>query len=227
MDTGFAKVNPEKCKVIACATIMKEMRPLLPPQIRYETLEAGLHINPENLKQKLQQSIKAAESAADIIILGYGLCSLAVVGLMSKRSTIIVPRVDDCTAIFLGSRAEYARQHSHIPGTLYLSKGWLEAGAPLLQREEMVKRYGEEKAKLLIKSMFKSYTRLAFIDTGISDSEYYRTQTRTIAEELNLRYEEIKGSNSIIVRLLYGPWDEEFVTVSPGQSISFTDFRKS
>jgi len=227
MNTGFDQVKPERCKIIACATVMKEMRPLLPPEMRYEVLEAGLHINPGNLKQRLQQSIELAEPTADIIILGYGLCALAVVGLMSKRSTIILPRVDDCTAIFLGSGTEYLRQHSRVPGTLYMSKGWLEAGAPLLQREEMVKRYGEEKAWALIKSMFKSYTRLAFIDTGISEAEIYRAQTRTIADELNLRCEEIKGSDSIIVRLLFGPWDDQFVMIPPGKVISFLDFRKS
>jgi len=128
MNTGFDQVKPERCKIIACATVMKEMRPLLPPEMRYEVLEAGLHINPGNLKQRLQQSIELVEPTADIIILGYGLCALAVVGLMSKRSTIILPRVDDCTAIFLGSGTEYLRQHSRVPGTLYMSKGWLEAG---------------------------------------------------------------------------------------------------
>lgn len=227
MSTRLDQVKPEQCKVIACATVMKEMLPLIPPGMTFEMLEAGLHVNPEKLKKTLQQSIDLSESGAEIILIGYGLCSLSVVGLMSEKRTIIVPKVDDCTAIFLGSTTEYTRQLSNAPGTIYMSRGWIEADAPLFEYGDMVKRYGEEKARSLLKGMFKSYTRLAFIDTGTSESEYYRARSRSTAEQLNLRYEEIKGSISIITKLLYGPWDNGFVIASPGRAISFMDFRES
>jgi hypothetical protein len=206
---------------------MKEMLPLIPPGMSFQMLEAGLHINPEKLKKKLQQSIDFSEPGAEIILLGYGLCSLAVVGLVSEKRTLIIPRVDDCTALFLGSAAEYTRQLSSVPGSIYMSRGWIEAGTPLFDSGDMVKRYGEEKARSLLQGMFKSYTRLVFIDTGISESEIYRVQSKSTAEQLNLRYEEIRGSSSIIVKLLYGPWDNGFIIAPPGRAVSFTDFRSS
>jgi hypothetical protein len=227
MDISSDQVKPEKCKVIACATVMKEMMHLIPPGMSYETLEGGLHINPEKLKKTVQQSIDLAEPSAEIILLGYGLCSMGVVGLMSENRTIVVPRVDDCTAIFLGSTTEYTRQHSNVPGTIYMSKGWIEAGTPLFDTTDMVKRYGEARARSLLNLMFKNYTRLAFIDTGAGELEHYRTHSKNTANELNLRYEEIKGSNRIITKLLYGPWDGEFVIAFPGQTISLLDFKKS
>jgi hypothetical protein len=227
MDIISGQVKPEKCKVIACATVMEEMLPLIPPGMSYETMEGGLHVNPENLKKTLQQSIDLAEPSIEIILLGYGLCSMGVVGLMSENRTLIVPKADDCTAIFLGSTTEYVRQHSNVPGTIYMSKGWLEAGTPLFDTTDMVKRYGEARARSLLNLMFKSYTRLAFIDTGAGELEHYRERSKNTAHELNLRYEEIEGSNRIITKLLFGPWDDEFVIAFPGQTISFLDFKKS
>jgi hypothetical protein len=225
MNTNLNQVKPEKCKLIACATVMKEILPLIPPGMSFQMLEASLHINPQKLNKILQQSIDLSEPTAEVILLGYGLCSLSVVGLISERRTLIVPKVDDCTAIFLGSAAEYTRQLSSVPGSIYMSRGWIEAEAPLFDSRDMVKRYGEEKAQLLLKGMFKSYTRLVFIDTSTGGSELYRERSRNTAEQLNLRYEEVKGSKSIITQLLYGPWDDGFVIASPGHAISFLDFR--
>jgi hypothetical protein len=54
--------------------------------------------------------------------------------------------VDDCINIFLGSAASYIQEQRHEPGTLYLTKGWIESGTPLdEQREIMASKYGEEK----------------------------------------------------------------------------------
>jgi hypothetical protein len=225
MNINLAQVKPEKCKLIACATVMKEILPLIPPGMSFQMLEARLHINPQKLNKMLQQSIDLSEPTAEVILLGYGLCSLAVVGLVSEKCTLIVPKVDDCTAIFLGSKVEYTRQLSSVPGSIYMSRGWIEAEAPLFDSGDMVKRYGEEKARALLQGMFKSYTRLVFIDTGTGGSELYRERSRNTAEQLNLRYEEVKGSKSIITQLLYGPWDNGFVIAPPCRAISFTDFR--
>jgi hypothetical protein len=32
--------------VLACATVIEEMLPLLPPDVSYEVLDFGLHVNP-------------------------------------------------------------------------------------------------------------------------------------------------------------------------------------
>jgi len=82
---------------------MEEMLPLLPANVSYEVLDFGLHINPANLKRALQDAIDVAAGAADTVILGYGLCSMAVIGLRANGCTLVIPRVDDCIALFLGS----------------------------------------------------------------------------------------------------------------------------
>ena len=97
-------------RVIACATVIEEMLPFLPADIPYEILDFGLHLRPQELKRVLQEKIDEASRSADVILLGYGLCSMAVVGLTATHCTLIVPKVDDCIAIFLGSAGAY-QQH--------------------------------------------------------------------------------------------------------------------
>ena len=80
-----------RTKVIACATVIEEMLPLLPHHVSYETLDFGLHLNPQKLKSVLQEKIDQASRDADVLLLGYGLCSMAVVGLKSTTATLVIP----------------------------------------------------------------------------------------------------------------------------------------
>ena len=215
-----------RIKVVACATVIEEMLPLLPPAMKYEVLDFGLHLHPEKLRDSLQASIDAASIDADTIILGYGLCSMAVVGLTANNCTLVVPRVDDCIAIFLGSHAAYREQSSKEPGTYYLTKGWIQVNdTPFEEYKRLVERYGPERADRMIKLMLKNYTRLAYIDTGQYEQERFREYARRAAEQFDLRYEEIIGSDALVKKMIYGPWDDDFVVAHPGQTITYADFK--
>ena len=210
--------------VLACATVMEEILPLLPPDVSYQVLDFGLHINPADLKRALQEAIDA--TMADEVILGYGQCSMAVIGLRATRCTLIVPRIDDCIAIFLGSGQAYKEQANAEPGTYYLTKGWLEVGdTPFDDYDRLEAKYGPRKAEWVIREMIKHYTRLALIDTGRqADLDRYREQARRLAERWDLRFEEIQGSDALVRQMLHGRWDERFVVVPPGESIRYEQF---
>jgi hypothetical protein len=195
---GPGQMQATRTKVIACATVIEEMLPHLPPGVDYYVLDFGLHVNPEALKRVLQEAVDALATSAETILLGYGLCSQAVVGLRANEFTLVVPKVDDCIAIFLGSEEAYKAQF-----------------------------HGEEKARWLIGQILKNYTRLALINTGQYELERYRDYSRRTAERFGLRYEEIPGSNTLIKKMLHGPWDDEFVVTRPGETISYLDFKRS
>jgi len=215
-----------RTKVVACATVIEEMLPLLPDGMTYKILDFGLHLTPDKLRDKLQETIDAARTEVDTVILGYGLCSMAVVGLRATDCTLIVPRVDDCIAIFLGSAAAYKAELNKEPGTYYLTKGWIEGNdTPFEEHKRLVKQYGPERADRMTNLMLKHYTRLAFIDTGRHEQERYREYTCRAAVQFNLRYEEIPGSTVLIKKMLYGPWDDDFVIARPGRTISYADFK--
>jgi len=217
-------IPAERTLVLACATVMEEMQAWLPPGMRQQVLDFGLHLHPGQLTQALQTAIDTTTDA-DLILLGFGLCSRAVSGLHSPRATLVVPRVDDCIAIFMGSRSAYLQQAEQEPGTYYLTKGWIEVGdSPFDEFERMVERHGEAKAEDMMKLMLAHYTRLAFINTGTYDLERFREYTRRTADRFGLRYEEIMGSPTLVQKLVCGPWDDEIVVCPPGVTITDDHF---
>ncbi len=202
------------------------MLPFLPADVPYEVLDFGLHLRPDELKSILQQKIVEASPQADVLLLGYGLCSMAVVNLKATTATLVIPRMDDCIGIFLGSCAAYQAQTSQEPGTYYLTKGWIEVGdSPFDEFKRYRAKYGEEKARRMIHLLLKHYKRLAFINTGQYDNERYLNYAREIAEQFDLRFEEIEGSPELVKKMVFGPWDGEFVVVPPGRTVRYEDFK--
>ena len=77
-------MHPAITKIIACQVVIEELLPLLPKGTDYETLDLGLHVNPDKLQTTLQEKINVSSNEKGTILLGYGLCSRAVVGLRSE-----------------------------------------------------------------------------------------------------------------------------------------------
>ncbi|MFC1948773.1 DUF1638 domain-containing protein [Chloroflexota bacterium] len=223
-----------KTRILACAVIAEELRSKLPAKIECETLDFGLHRSPELLRAKLQEIIDES-TGYENIVLAYGLCGMAVIGLHSDSATLIVPRADDCIAVFLGSRKAYLKQQRDNPGSLFLSKGWIEGRiddiSPSINIfQTLVEKYGIERAKRIhsvyeAKQPLRNYKRMAFITTsGESNLDEYKKIARKRAANLGLHYEEIPGSTAFMEKITSGLWDGEFVVVPPGRPIGFEDF---
>jgi len=102
-----------------------------------------------------------------------------IMGGAANGAWLVVPKVDDCIAIFLGSKDAYTTQIRAEPGTYYLTKSWIEVGdTPFSEHEYSVERYGEEKANRIFKMMMGNYTRLALINTG-----QYKIENIAITQE--------------------------------------------
>lgn len=210
--------------IISCATVAEELKQLGVPEERLTVLEFGLHVYPEDLKKRLQEAIDSI--AGDCaILLGYGLCSYAVVGLKSQSHRLVIPLVDDCIALFLGSRSEHKRMLAEEPGTYFLTKGWVEAqeGA-LVEYGRIRDRYGEERALRVARAMFGNYTRVALINTGNYKIDDYREFGMAMADFLELGFDELPGSNRMLLKMLAGNWDEEFLVVPAGTPVALDPF---
>jgi len=90
--------------------------------------------------------------------------------------------------------------------------------------QKLIEKFGQEKAARMTKMLLKNYKRLAFINTGNYKIERYRETSKRIAKEFDLNFEEIEGSPSLVKKLINGPWDDEFVIVMPGQTLTYLDF---
>jgi hypothetical protein len=211
--------------IISCATVAEELKRLGVLEERLTVLEFGLHVYPDDLKKSLQEAVDAVPGDCDIL-LGYGLCSYAVVGLNSEAHRLVIPLIDDCIALFLGSRAEHRRMQAEEPGTYFLTKGWVEAQeSALVEYARIREKYGEERANKVARVMYANYTRIALINTGNYQIDICREFAQAMAEFLDLRFEELPGSNRMLLKMLAGDWDEEFLVVPAGEPIALEPFQ--
>lgn len=211
-----------KYLVIACNIMKNELLLFERNGISFVFLEQSLHRTPQKMKGVIQEEIDRSENwEGDYVILSYGLCSNGIVGVKSKSHSIVIPRVHDCIALFLGSWDRYMEEHKKEPGTYYLTQGWIEEGkSPLGIYQEYCQRYDQETAEWVIKEELKNYTRIALVDMGIGLSDSHREHAKENAQFLNLRYEEIKGSLEFFEKILRGRWDHDFIILKPGQEIT-------
>jgi len=228
-----------RIKVIACEVLFRELclaAAQAPTTIDLQLMIRGLHDNPVTLREQVQAQIDSTdESETDAVVLGYGLCSNGVAGLVARGRPLVIPRAHDCITLFMGSKERYSQHFFAHPGTYYFTSGWVErAGSrtPRLPKdgagldasyEEMVAKYGEDNAKYLWEfqaSWIKNYTAATYIDMGSTGDDKYREQARQVAAERGWEFTEIKGDMSLIARMLAGGWDEEdFLVVPPGHHV--------
>lgn len=219
--------------IIACQVMQSMLERLMPVDLARQVtyMDYGLHRVPSKLTWTVQDAIDAVE-APSLIVLGYGLCGNGLNGIKARQHTLLVPRTDDCIAILLGSREVYHREFAAVPGTYYLTKGWLESGShPLKEYHEYLEAYGPEDADWLMDTQYQHYERLALVAHSQEDLETYRPQALEIAEfcqRWGFRYEEILGSDSYVQRLMetasrvasaLGQADKDFLLVPPGGEI--------
>ncbi len=224
--------------IIACKVLQSMLEQLLPERLADRTvfMDYGLHRVPANLTRELQDTMDAIKDPS-LVVLGYGLCGNGLEGIVAGKHTLLIPKVDDCIAILLGSRQAYLREFTAVPGTYYLSKGWLESGShPLKEYEKYAQKYGAEETAWIMDQQYQNYERLVLVAHSQSDLEKYRPQALEVArycEQWGMRYEEILGSDRYVRRLIEiiddpTKGDKEFIIVSPGGQVRqemFWDFQ--
>jgi hypothetical protein len=210
-------------KIIACETLRDEVTRVA-GDIEAEYCEGLLHDFPDRLRATVQERIDATPGARTIL-LAYGRCSNGLAGLRAGPHRLVLPAVDDCIALLLGSRQAYLREFSTQPGTYYYTRGWIEyIDDPYHEYLQMIPKYGEEKARRIAHLILEHYTRVAVIDTGTYDLDAYRDYLQTVSAFYGLPVDELPGSLRLLERLVAGPHDDEFIVVEPGGTLDESRF---
>lgn len=211
--------------MIACKTIEDEVIKALEccnkkPDLAW--IESGLHNTPELLKKTIQEKIETLDGKR-YLLLAFGLCGNALLGLKAQKATLVVPRVDDCISLFLGGN-QNRRALEREARAYYLTRGWLRYENNIRDEyEKSLTRYGREKTNRLFTVMLKHYTDLTVIDTGAYDLDSFQKETTTIAAALGLRHRVIQGETTILDDLVAGRWQQHCVLIKPGQAITLKD----
>jgi hypothetical protein len=208
--------------IIACNTIRNELE-----KVAEETkcpydfvwIESGLHQAPDSLRKRLQEELDRT-GGANTVLLAFGCCNNAVVGLKTGDYQLIIPRVDDCITLLLGSiedRERCCRQG----GVHFLTKGWLEDESNVwTQYQSVLANYGKRRTDLVFRNKLAGYKSLGIIDTGAYDLQGIMPDVTEIAGVLNLELLVVKGTDDYLRRLLSGPRDDvNFATIPPGATI--------
>jgi hypothetical protein len=207
-----------------------------PATISIRLLDQGLHNQPRNLREQLQAQIDAIEpDECDAILMAYGICGTSTLGLVARHTSLVIPRVHDCIALYLGSHQQYQEEFDAHPGTYWYSVDYMERstsgsglGAGFTGEidgvyEEYVEKYGKENADYLMEVMGEwgqHYERAVFIDTGIVNGQQYEEMAQQQAERRGWLFERKEGNRRMLEMLLHGDWvDDEFLTVAPGHEI--------
>ena len=221
-----AEARPGRLKLIACPAVLGELADGATDGIDCRELEAQLHISPERLKEALRAAVAAADVPGATIVLGYGLCSNAVLGLKTEHATLVVPRVDDCIAMLLGSNEAFSAEAEKERGSYYVAKAYLdECDTIMSEHEKLVHKRGREKAERMMRLLLKHYTRIVLVDTGRYDLEPCRARVAGFAETFDLAVEEVPGTTRILDALLAEDWGDDFVVARPGHELTLRDFR--
>ena len=232
--------------VIACGVLAIDLRHVsqqLGIAATTEFLPGGLHDRPDELRRRVQEEIDRASATlrAERIVVGYGVCGLGTVGLHARNVPLVIPRVNDCIALFLGSDTAYREQFCRYPGTYYISAGWVEekthpqsidespihCGPECFTLQQLIQRYGEENATAIrdfLNSWQKNYQRAAFIDTPAPGRRRkYADLAKAMADEFGWKYEEIAGSDELLTKLITARHSTDEVLLVPEHHVTAHD----
>ncbi len=219
-----------KTAIIACMTLKQELAAAMEREgadYPIYWLESGLHNVPKKLHAKLQETVdQAIADGYDTLLMGFGFCGNSMEKLESRSAQIILPRVDDCISLMLGSvrrRMEIQKEQ----GTYFMTKGWLDGERNIyVEYQYTMDKYGEEMGEEIFDMMFGNYKRIGILDTHCYDMEPVEEETDRIAKLLKLEWEVFEASAEYLQKLVGGRWDPKlFLLIPPGSILQMKDLQ--
>lgn len=209
-----------KTALFACSMLQDEIELALAQtktECKVVWIDSGLHEYPQRLRYELQTKIDENQDA-QLVLLAFCLCGNAVMGLKSKKTTLVIPKFDDCIHMLL----------AHEPGakpqveasSLYYTKGWLESERFILNDfKAYQEKYGPKKAAFVINTMLANYKGLKLIDTGAYDVAACKEKAVEAANSLGLAFDLVQGTGRVLRDLFCAKYAGEFVVVAPGETV--------
>ena len=187
-------------------------------------LDTSLHKEPEKMREKILTEIEQISSEYDTILAAMGFCGGSWRDVCVSRR-VIIPRTDDCITMLLTTDDNFVPNRK-VPGCMYLTDNRDEQMTIPGIRRTLIAQCGEKKGEKVFRLYFKHYTHIGIVDTGLYDS--YGTEYLELAKEsaelIGGSIIHVPGSNRVLEKLISGEWDNQFLILEPGQTVSDRDF---
>lgn len=215
-----------KTVLLACRIMEQELCGLLQKhQLDYPIVwfPSKLHDRPQELNRQLAQALEAV--SADRVLMTFGQCGGCTDGLVVPVQELIIPRVDDCITLLLGSFRRRQELNSRLKA-YYMTDGWVDkqdGGASGF--DHIFARYGQARGQQVIDAMYRNYCSLCMIDTGVCDMAQLTLRCQPIARLTHTTLTSTQGTTAWLEQLLTGPWPEDrFVIRRKGERLQTPDF---
>ena len=191
----------------------------------------------EMIREKIENSVGESGRRYDAIILGFGLCGNAVIGL-SCTIPMIIPRAHDCCTIHMGSKERFLEEFGSILSARWCSTGYFERGRLLYagftdleqlsnyktttEYMEYVEKYDEETADYLWETLHPKMETSESVYIRIDGFEYSNSysQYKADMDAADVKLKTVEGDISMLRALIDGNWDDgRFLTIPPGKKI--------
>jgi len=231
-----------RIKLIGCdvfARVLYRLAADSPHTVDLEILPMLAHDEPDQLREDLQEAIDRCSKndvTYDKVVLAYGLCGNAVKDLKC-HVPMIIPRVHDCCALYMGSREEFLRVFGDRLSTRWCTSGyhercgdyWATTFTPSQKPnhnfpdyKQLVEKHGEENAKYVWDMLHPPIESQEAVYIQMNGFEYGNTQEQFTAETIkrDCTVETEMGNMEWFYRLVNGPWDsKDFLELVPGHVV--------
>ena len=215
-----------RTKILCCRTLAPEMRLAMEKcgcSWEMEVLQENNHDVPARLRANIQEKLDAM-TGVDRVLLGFTVCGGAPAGIRTGDFELVIPRVDDCLSLLMGS-AE--RRKAVLEGGfgLFVTQSWMEHENNTASQLERIRgKYPAPRAKKIIEVMFGNFDSLNVIDTGAYDVRSILPRTEALAAQLGLKHRIVQGTTVYLEALLQGPYDpQRFIVIPPHSVVAETE----
>lgn len=215
-----------KTAILACSSLEKEISLAIErtgTKYPLYVLKENDHDIPHRLRRNIQQHLNTLNDY-NRILMAFGTCGGAMVGLQTGDFELVIPRVDDCLSLLMGSMA---RRQQVLEGGfgIFLTESWLRHSKSMSAELARIQRiYTPERARQVIQAMYGKFDSLNVIDTGAYDVEAILPETRALAEHLDLIHRIQTGTTAYLEALITGPWPpEHFIRIQSHSTVTHED----
>jgi hypothetical protein len=210
--------------LIGCEILKAELAEIIENNnidIEARWLDEDLHNHPEKLKVELQKAIDSLKGY-DEILLSYGLCGNALVGITATSADLLYLKIDDCICGFLCDNKNLNEMRKN---SVFISRGWLTTKNPFQREyERTVKKYGQERAEEIYQMMYEHYKNVVYMQTEHQIDQTMKNAAADMAEKLQLSLCIESANVRLYEKLLKGEADPRIKRLKKGETIRYENF---